>query len=129
MPQLKIVVADDREDDVLMLGMLLETEGHAVVSITDGAKVVPTVVRERPQVVLLDLNMGEHSGYEIAREIREQLGGGITIVAVTGMRQQTDHMLAMMAGFNHYLTKPYNPDTLIELIKRIAEHPPPAQGT
>jgi CheY-like chemotaxis protein len=122
--QLKILVADDREDDVMMLGMLLETEGHRVVSVMDGAKVLDEVVREKPQVALLDINMGEHSGYDIARAIREQLGGAITLVAVTGVRQQTDHTAAMMAGFNHYLTKPYNPETLLELINRIAEHGP-----
>lgn len=109
----------------MMLGMLLETEGHRVVTVMDGARVLDEVLRERPQVALLDINMGRHSGYDIARAIRERLGGGITLVAVTGMRQQTDHMLAMMAGFNHYLTKPYNPDTLIELIDRIGEHAPP----
>ena len=108
----------------MMLGMLLETEGHEVVSVVDGERVLSEVMRERPQIVLLDINMGKHSGYDIARSIRERLGGGITLVAVTGMRQQTDHMLAMMAGFNHYLTKPYNPETLIELINRIGEHGP-----
>ena len=111
----------------MMLGMLLETEGHRVVSVIDGAKVVDEVVRERPQVALLDINMGQHSGYDIARDIRERVGGSITLVAVTGVRQQTDHTSAMMAGFNHYLTKPYNPETLIELINRIAEHAPPGQ--
>ncbi|MGQ0652504.1 MAG: response regulator [Betaproteobacteria bacterium] len=120
--QLKILVADDREDDVTMLGMLLETEGHEVVSVVDGGRVLDEVVRERPQVALLDINMGKHSGYDIARNIRERLGGDITLVAVSGYKQQTDHMLAMIAGFNHYLTKPYSAETLIELINRIAEH-------
>jgi len=109
----------------MMLGMLLETEGHEVISVMDGERVLSEVIRERPQIVLLDINMGKYSGYDIARSIRERLGGGITLVAVTGMREQTDHMLAMMAGFNHYLTKPYNPETLIELINRIGEHAPP----
>jgi len=108
-----------------MLAMLLETEGHEIVSVTDGAKVVSVVRSGRPDVVLLDIRMGAHSGYDIARSIREELGGGISLVAVTGMRQETDHRLAMHAGFNHYLTKPYNPDTLIDLVNRIAAHPPP----
>lgn len=103
-----------------MLSLLLRAQGHDVVTVTDGGKVVDEVVRAEPQVALLDIRMGGHSGYDIARSIRERLGGRISLVAVTGLREPADHSMAMHSGFNHYLTKPFNPQTLIDLLQRMA---------
>lgn len=121
---MKILVADDELDAATMLSRLLEVHGHRVVCVTEGGEVLDEVLREEPHIALLDIRMGLHSGYDIARAIREQLGGRITLVAVTGLREPADQSRAMLAGFNHYLTKPFNPDTLLELIRRIGLHRP-----
>jgi len=125
---LKILVADDEPDAARMLTLLLQTQGHQVLPVTDGQRVISEVLREQPEVALLDIRMGAHSGYDIARAIRETLGGRITLVAVTGLREPADQRMAMLAGFNHYLTKPFNAQTLLALIKRIGDHPPPKEG-
>jgi CheY-like chemotaxis protein len=75
-------------------------------------------------VVLLDANMQPYNGYDMARDIRDQFGGQLTLVAVTGRRLQTDYALALMAGFNHFVTKPYDPLILLQLINRIGESRP-----
>ena len=117
---LRILVADDEHDAARMLSLLLQAHGHQVISVTDGGQVVDEVLRERPDVALLDIRMGAHSGYDIARAIRENTDGRISLVAVTGLREPADHAKAMLAGFNHYLTKPFNPQTLLTLLERIA---------
>jgi CheY-like chemotaxis protein len=104
-----------------MLSLLLEAHGHEVVAVTDGARVVDEVLRRQPQIALLDIRMGGYSGYDIARAIREQTDGRMSLVAVTGLREPADQARAMMAGFNHYLTKPFNPQTLLQLIDRIRD--------
>lgn len=121
---LKILVADDEVDAATMLTLLLRTHGHHVVSVTDGARVVDEVLQQQPQIALLDIRMGGYSGYDIARAVREHMGGRIALVAVTGLREPADHARAMLAGFNHYMTKPFKPETLMELLDRIGEHLP-----
>jgi CheY-like chemotaxis protein len=120
---LRILVADDEHDAANMLSLLLQAHGHNVIAVTDGGSVVEEVLRERPDVALLDIRMGVHSGYDIARAIREHTGGRISLVAVTGLREPADHAQAMLAGFNHYLTKPFNPQTLLTLLQRLAIRP------
>jgi len=61
------------------------------------------------------------TGYDVAREIRQVFGGARPLlIAVTGWKQSSDKILARLAGFDHHLAKPFDPNTLIELIKPLA---------
>jgi two-component system OmpR family response regulator len=117
--RLKILIADDDKDGLIALSLLLESEGHAVVATEDGGAVLDLIARDKPDVVVMDVNMPPHSGYDIARSIRDQFGGKLTLICVTGTWAATGHQPSMMAGFNHFVTKPYKPETLIELISRV----------
>jgi CheY-like chemotaxis protein len=75
-----------------------------------------------PQVVLLDVGLPDLSGYEVARQLRELPDmTGLLIVALTGYGQESDQQRARAAGFDHHLTKPVEPATLLALL---AEGPP-----
>lgn len=103
-----------------MLTALLESEGHQVAATTDPAVVMSEMVRFEPQVVLLDIHMPGATGYEVAREIRNEFGGKPIIVAVTGSspRDPNTYESALHAGFNHYLTKPYRAESLLALLSK-----------
>ena len=120
MSKSRILVVDDDGDGVLMLSLLLEGEGHEVKTLTDGRAAPDAVEQFRPQIVMLDLHMPNADGFEVARQIRDRFGARPIIIAMTGTSYD-DHNAyekAMRAGFNHYLTKPYLPGSVFDLIKR-----------
>lgn len=116
---LRVLVADDDRDAVLMLSMLLRDEGHEVRAVSDGAAVIPEFAGFQPDVALLDIGMPGYSGYELARYVRRRYGeeSGIVLVAVTGWKKPSDRILAKLAGFDHHLAKPVEPAQLLALVR------------
>jgi DNA-binding response OmpR family regulator len=114
-----IVVADDEPDSVATLKLLLNDEGHDVIGLHKGAAVMPAVEEFDPDAVLLDIAMPDKSGYEIAKEIRRRYGQiRPLLIAISGRyKQASDRMLAEIVGFDHYLTKPYEPSSLLALLR------------
>ena len=116
---LRILVADDEPDSVTALKLLLNDEGHDVVTLSKGAEVLRMVEEFKPHAVVLDIAMPDKSGYEIAKEIRKRFGV-ITplLIAITGRyKQASDKMLGQIVGFDHYLLKPYEPNELLALLR------------
>jgi CheY-like chemotaxis protein len=71
----------------------------------------------QPDVALLDIGMPKTNGYEVARQIRAASNGReVLLIAITGWAQDSDRARSRAAGFDHHLTKPVEPDTLIELL-------------
>jgi CheY-like chemotaxis protein len=70
----------------------------------------------------LGSNSAALNGHDIARALREQFGGAITLIAITGIKRPSEHIAALFAGFNHYLTKPYQRETLLQMLARTAEN-------
>ena len=116
---LRIVVADDDRDSVLMLSTLLGDEGHDVQGVYNGDAVMPLVAKLEPDVVILDIAMPGRSGYAVARDIAEKYPAQKpTVIAITGKAiDPADQMLSEIVGFDHYLLKPYSPDELLALLK------------
>ena len=114
-----IVVADDEQDSVDMLKLLLNDEGHDVIGLNRGAEVLSAVARFDPDAVVLDIAMPDRSGYEIAKEIRAKYGEvRPLLIAISGRyKQASDRMLGQIVGFDHYLVKPYEPSSLLKLLR------------
>jgi len=91
--------------------------GNDVNTAHDGLEAVALAAEFRPNVVLLDIGLPKLNGYDAARRIREQAGGGeIVLVALTGWGQEEDRRLSRDAGFDHHITKPVDFATLRQLI-------------
>ena len=74
----------------------------------------------RPEVILLDLGMPGMDGYEVARRLRAEYGkDGMTLIALTGYGQETDHAGAQAAGFDDHLVKPVDLNALCAALERI----------
>lgn len=116
---LRIVVADDEPDTVTSLTAILCHEGHSVYGTYRGGEVLPEVRTNKPDAVVLDIDMPGISGYAIARELRELFGeASPLLIAVSGKWfGQTDRMLAELAGFDYFLQKPCHPDALLSLLR------------
>ncbi len=118
---LRIVVADDNEDAVESLVLLLKIAGHEVHGVHDGQAAIDALEKLRPHVALVDIGMPGANGYEVARHVRGQAWGKqVYLVALTGWGQQTDKLRAQEAGFDTHLVKPVPPETLDRLLATVS---------
>ena len=112
----RVLLADDNRDGAETLGMFLETLGHEVQIAHSGTEALQLAKRWKPDLCVLDIGMPDMSGYEVAMRIRlEAWGQKTTLIAVTGWGQEDDRRRAQVAGFDHHLTKPVDPESLEQL--------------
>jgi DNA-binding response OmpR family regulator len=116
---LRILIADDDRDTVLMLMMIFQHEGHDTLGVYKGVDVLKVLREYDPDAVLLDINMPELNGYHVARAIRDAPGRRKPLLIGTSgvYKKGADRVLAQIVGFDHYLTKPYAPSDLLRLIE------------
>jgi signal transduction histidine kinase/ActR/RegA family two-component response regulator len=113
-----ILIVEDGVDHRETLQELLEAEGHAVITAADGEGGVEQALALRPEVALVDIGLPRLDGYEVARRIRQAIGPGILLIALTGYGQPDDKARAWAAGFDVHVTKPLDLDVLERLIAR-----------
>jgi DNA-binding response OmpR family regulator len=116
---LRILVAEDDRDSTLTLTMLFNTEGHEVRSASNGKMAVREAWSEfDPDVAILDINLPQLSGWEVARQIRQRRGHDRPmIIGVSGEYiRSPDRILSEVIGFDYYLLKPYDVKVLLALI-------------
>lgn len=115
----KILVADDNRDAVAMLAALLEGEGHDVRGVYRSADVLGVESAFKPDVVILDLQMPDISGYDLARWLRSRHPTRCPLlIAVSGaFTRPADKELSRISGFHHYLAKPYSLRDLLPLLR------------
>jgi signal transduction histidine kinase/CheY-like chemotaxis protein len=111
-PSLQVLVVEDNKDAADSLAMLLELWGHRVRTSHDGVAGLTAARHARPEVVLLDIGLPGMDGYEVARQLRQEFGAAIRLVAMTGYGQEEDRRRAHEAGFNAHLVKPADPANL-----------------
>ncbi|MGE5525657.1 MAG: PAS domain-containing protein [Rhodospirillaceae bacterium] len=118
---LRILVADDVRDSAEGLAVLLRIGGNDVRIATDGAEALNLAADFQPEVAVLDIGMPKLSGYEVARQIRQQpWGENAVLIALTGWGQQDDIRRALDVGFNYHMVKPVNIPQLQELLEQLA---------
>jgi len=124
---LRIVIVDDNADATYTLAMLLERGGFTVVAqLYDSEHAVECIKTYRPQVAILDIAMPMRDGYEIARQLREEMQGPLKLIAVSGLGQACDKTDALEAGFDAHFTKPANWPKLEAVLMSFLEESEPA---
>jgi DNA-binding response OmpR family regulator len=115
---LRILVADDERDTVLMRAAILRDEGHEVHTVLRGDEVLELDRLVRPDAVILDVNMPGMSGYSVASEIRSRRGvAAPLLIAMSGKwTGKEEQLLAERIGFDHYLLKPCQPREVLDLL-------------
>ena len=113
----RILIVDDKEDNLLLMQTLLEAEGYNVDLALSGASALDKIETSPPSLVLLDVMMPGMDGYEVTRRIRENENTAlIPIVLLTGYKDQNDTRLSEL-GANGMISKPVNLDELLEKVK------------
>jgi putative two-component system response regulator len=104
-----VLVVDDEITNVKLLTRLMTGLGYQVRSAANGELALAEVARERPDLVLLDVNMPKVDGFEVCRRLkREPATRLLPIVLITGLTASEDHIKGIEAGADDFLTKPFN---------------------
>ena len=119
--RVRILVVDDNRDAAETLHAGLIHHGYDVVIAFEPAAAMRIAREFRPGIALLDIEMPEMSGYELAAQLRaiDELGGTIRLVAVTGFGQPGDRERALSAGFDRHLVKPVDLKTLMRVVEEL----------
>lgn len=118
----KILIVEDNEINRKLIKTILKTKGYLLSEARDGEEALQAVVRERPDLILMDIQIPKIDGLEATRRIRKMEGLGNTlIVALTAHAMEGDREKILEAGCNGYLTKPINTRTFIEEIEALLE--------
>ncbi len=113
----KIAVVEDEEMMREELAGMLRKEGYDVLEIRDFQDVAAQILAATPDLVLLDINLPETSGFVICREIKQQ--SAIPVLVLTSRDQLKDELLALELGADEYLTKPYRKERLLARISNV----------
>ena len=115
-----IMVAEDDDDNRLVMKLLLELRGYRVVLAANGREALEVAERERPDLILLDLRMPQLNGLAAVRNLRQHKSSHlrrVPVVALSAYDPAQQRAAALAAGFNEYVAKPINYDLLEQLIK------------
>jgi len=117
--KIKILYIEDNEQNLYLVTFLLEKHGYQVCAAMDGQEGIESAARERPDLILLDIQLPLMDGYAVARQLRANPDlAGIPIVAVTSYAMAGDRDKALGAGCSGYIEKPINPDTFMEQVEQ-----------
>ena len=121
----RVLVVDD--DDVIrqLITVNLELEGFEVATAVDGQDCLDKVKDVRPDVITLDIMMPRLDGWEAASRLRADPDtDSIKVVLLSARAQEADLARGSRIGVDAYLTKPFDPDELIEVVRTLAGLPP-----
>jgi len=118
---LRLLLADDTPVNRQITSLLLERQGHAVLAVENGAQALARLDTQPFDAVILDEEMPEMGGLEVAREIRKReakAGGHLPLILVTGNASETARARSRAAGVDAHFAKPYEDE---ELFRKVAE--------
>src|SRR5512145_707309 len=118
----RILVVEDQEDLRGVLRTLLTGSGYEMLEAADGETGVARAKSDRPDLILMDIQMPVLDGYEATRRIKADPDLAATpVIAVSSFAMKGDEEKARAAGCDHYVTKPYSPMQLLRVIRGYLE--------
>jgi two-component system cell cycle response regulator DivK len=114
----RILVVEDQEDNRQILRDLLGNAGYELTEAENGEEALAAVARQRPDLILMDIQLPVMDGYEATRRIRTNPGlKSVPIIAVTSYALAGDESKALAAGCDGYVSKPYSPRELLAKVR------------
>ncbi|HZT47711.1 MAG TPA: response regulator [Hyphomicrobiaceae bacterium] len=114
----RILIVEDQEDNRAILRDLLSQAGYDLIEAADGGKGVELARSERPDLILMDIQLPVLDGYEATRQIKGTAElKSIPIIAVTSYALSGDEAKARAAGCDGYVTKPFSPRQLLAKVR------------
>ncbi|MFM6985746.1 MAG: response regulator transcription factor [Hydrogenophaga sp.] len=118
MSQKKILIADDEPNILISLEFLMKREGYTVVLARDGQEALEAILREQPDLVLLDVMMPVKTGFDVCHEVRSNdVVKDTVILMLTAKGRDTDVAKGLALGANAYMTKPFSTRELVQKVQ------------
>ncbi|MGB7574203.1 MAG: response regulator [Thermodesulfobacteriota bacterium] len=121
----KILIVDDERDIVKALMIRLQGAGYEVVTAFDGAQAIFVAHKEKPDLILLDIRMPAGNGFSVAEKLKHSVNTlSIPVIFLTGSPERNAEERAMTLGARFYIKKPYDPEELLDAVRRALEKEP-----
>lgn len=120
----KILVVDDEAEIVRLVRAYLERAGFAVVTASEGRQALAVFRHERPNLVVLDLNLPGMDGLDVCRALRRD--SDIPIIMLTARIEETDRLIGLELGADDYIVKPFSPREVVARVRTVLRR---AEGT
>ena len=115
----RILVIEDNETNIYLIGFILKKNGYEVIEARSGEEGVEFAVKEKPDLILMDIQLPGIDGLETTKRIRKLEADRKTpIVALTSYAMTGDREKSLAAGCTGYIEKPINPDTFMGEIEK-----------
>ena len=116
----KIFIIEDEEDIITLLTFHLEKENYSVSSSTNGDNIKNKIKQHNPDLILLDLMIPGHDGFEICKQLKQDLATEkIPIIMLTAKNEESNVIVGLELGAEDYITKPFSMPILIARIRKI----------
>ena len=119
----KILIVEDNPPNMRLMEMTLRLKGYELLQATDGEEALNMAIREKPDLIIMDLNLPKVSGLEVTKRLRQMPAFNHTpIIAVTAHAMKGDKEKIIEAGCDGYLPKPINtrqlPRVVAEMLRQ-----------
>ncbi len=123
----KILIVEDNPQNMRLIEMTLRAKNYTLLRATDGEEALDITVRERPDLIIMDLRLPKMNGLEVTRKLREgPLFRHTPIIAITAYAMKGNRERVIESGCDMYLTKPINtrelPGVVAEMLSRRREN-------
>jgi DNA-binding response OmpR family regulator len=119
----KVLIVDDEDHLRMLIEQALEDledEGVELITASNGEEALHLIVEERPDLVFLDVMMPKMNGIEVCRRVKQELNlQHIYIIILTAKGQELDKKKGEEVGADLYMTKPFDPDKLLEKAREV----------
>jgi CheY-like chemotaxis protein len=116
----RVLVVDDDPQVLKLLRVNFELDGYDVVDASSGEEALKSVKRDHPDVVVCDVMMPGMDGIEVVRRLRaDPKTAKLPVIVVSAKAQRIDLQAGQLAGADDYVTKPFDPQDLLDAVARL----------
>lgn len=114
----RVLVVEDNQANIYLIDFILSQSGYGVIKAVSGEEGVELALKEKPDLILMDIQLPGIDGLEATKRIRSaERDAHMPIVALTSFAMTGDRERALAAGCTGYIEKPINPDTFVREIE------------
>lgn len=115
----KILIVEDNRSNLKMLRLVLGGIDCEILEAVDGAEAMEVAIENRPDIILMDIQIPKMDGLEVTRRLRKmQEFSKTAIIALTAFAMEKDEQTGLDAGCNEYMTKPFSTAKLLEIVHK-----------
>lgn len=116
------LIIEDNEDNLVLISALLQRGGYRTIGAITGQAGIDAALKERPDLIILDIQLPDMNGVEVLRTIRaSEVDGSVPIIAMTSYAMAGDRERLLAAGCTGYIEKPIDPARVLDQIHAILE--------